>query len=58
MLSTVMVKTLRVAMDMRPLKMSLQAQNMSGKSKKLNKRFPEMHLMALLYTVKNTATCL
>jgi len=31
MLSTVMVKTLKIAMNMRPLKMSLQAQNMSGK---------------------------
>jgi hypothetical protein len=57
MLSTVMVKTLRIATNMKLLKMSLQTQNVS-ENKKLNKRVPEMHLMALLYTVKNTAICL
>jgi hypothetical protein len=39
-----MVNTLKIALNMTLLKMSLQAQNMSGKAKKFNKRVPEMHL--------------
>jgi hypothetical protein len=58
MLSTVVVKTLIIALSMNPLKMILQAQNMSEKPNKMNRRVPDIHLIALIYTVKNTAICL